>query len=194
MCSKPTWICCLLLFPLVFSLIVIVVTLAYVGVKPIFYVQELYVPSLNTSNPHTHNATNPNTSIIIDLKFKREIAYVAIRYEDINVTLYYGPIRSSGSVGSAIVAGFYQGRKKTARRRAVLDARRLPWEEAFARVSGGSGVAVRVEVSTGYMLRRCDEDHCYYTANEVAVAADLVVDGSGVEVSKKATRLKKLVV
>ncbi|XP_047949694.1 uncharacterized protein LOC125195603 [Salvia hispanica] len=195
MCAKHIWICIILSFPLVFSLIVILTTLAYVGVKPRFYIQELYIPSLNTSNSHTHNFSNPNTSIIIDLKFKREIAYVEIRYEKINVTLFYGPNRSSGAIGSTVVAGFFQGRKKKARRRAVVDARGLPWEEAFERVSGGSTVEVAVEVSTGYRLRRCNEDDCYYTGiKAVVVAADLVVDGSGVEVSKKATRLKKVMV
>ncbi|KAL1554354.1 hypothetical protein AAHA92_14921 [Salvia divinorum] len=86
--------------------------------------------------------------------------------------------------------------RRRRRRRVVVDASGLPWEEAFGRVSRGSGVEVVVEVATGYMLRRCDEDSCYYTeVKAVAVAADSVVDqdGSGVEVSKTATRLKKKV-
>ncbi|KAL1555593.1 hypothetical protein AAHA92_11310 [Salvia divinorum] len=190
--SKAICICFISIFLFFSSPFVILITLACVGVKPRFYVEELYIPSLNTSNPLTHNATNPNTSIIIDLEFKRELAHVPLRYRDINVTLYYGQNRSS--VGGAVVAGFSQGKRRTARRRAVVDASGLPWEEAFERVSRGSGVEVKVEVDTGYMLRRCDEDRCYYTkAKAVVVAADLVVDGSGVEVSKKAMRLKKKV-
>ncbi|XP_047949697.1 uncharacterized protein LOC125195607 [Salvia hispanica] len=190
--SNTICTCCILFSLLFASPFVILITLSYVGVKPRFYIQELYIPSLNTSNSHTLNLSNPNTSIIIDLKFKREIAYVGLRYENINITLFYGPNRTS--LGSALIAGFKQGKKKNARRRAVVDARGLPWEEAFARVSGGSTVVVAVEVATGYMLRRCNEDDCYYTeAKEVLVAADLVVDGSGLEVSKKPTRLKKVV-
>ncbi|XP_047945264.1 uncharacterized protein LOC125191880 [Salvia hispanica] len=191
MCAKTICICVALFIPIIWSLIVILITLSYVGVKPRFYIQELYIPSLNTSNSPTLNFSNPNTSIIIDLKFKREIAYVEIRYENINLTLFYGPNRTS--LGSAVVAGFKQGRRKVARRRAVVEARGLPWEEAFERVSGGSGVEVAVEMATGYRLRRCNEDDCYYTkAKAVVVAADLVVDGSGLEVSKKPTRLKKV--
>ncbi|XP_042009766.1 uncharacterized protein LOC121758427 [Salvia splendens] len=193
MWAKTICICVILFIPIIWSLIVILITLSYVGVKPRFYIQELYIPSLNTSNSLTHNFSNPNTSIFIDLKFKRDIAYVEIRYEDINITLFYGPNHTT-SVGSALVAGFKQGRKKVARRRAVVEARGFPWEEAFERVSGGSKVEVAVEVATGYRLRRCNEDDCYYTkAKAVVVAADLVVDGSGLEVSKKPTRLKKVV-
>ncbi|XP_047949695.1 uncharacterized protein LOC125195605 [Salvia hispanica] len=195
MAAKATCVCCTLFISLFFvSPFVILITLALLNANPKFYIQELYIPSLNTSNSLTHNLSNPNTSIIIDLKFKREVASDPLHYENINITLSYGPNRTS--VGSSVVAGFSQGKKKkTARRRAVVDARGLPWEEAFERVSGGSGVEVGVEVATGYVLRRCDEHNCYYTKTKaVVVAADLVVDGSGVEVSKKPTRLKNVLV
>ncbi|XP_057793356.1 uncharacterized protein LOC131009978 [Salvia miltiorrhiza] len=184
MCSKSVCLCCLFLAVLFASPFVIITTLSYVGVKPRFYIQEIYIPSLNNSN--THNATNLNTSIIIDLKFKRVVAFVPLRYEDVNITLYYGPNRSFGAVGSYVVAGFSQGTKKTTRRRAVVEARGLPWEDAFEMISGGSAV----ELATKYKLQQCDDGSCYYAkAKTVVVAADLVVDASGLEVSKKPIRL-----
>ncbi|XP_057790754.1 uncharacterized protein LOC131007867 [Salvia miltiorrhiza] len=187
--SKTICLCCLFFVVLFTSPFVILITLSYVGVKPRFYIQEIYIPSLNNSNTH-NNATNLNTSIFIDLKFKRVVAHVPLRYEDVNITLYYGSNRSFGAVGSYVVAGFSQGKKKTARRRAVVEARGLPWEDAFEKISGGSAVALAVELATKYKLRRCDEGNCYYTKPKtVVVAADLVVDASGLEVSKKPIRL-----
>lgn len=79
----------------------ILISLSYVGIEPRFYIHGIYIPALNTSI----NYTNLNTSIFMDLKFKRVVTLVPLRYRDINITWYYGS-NTSFVVGYASVAGF----------------------------------------------------------------------------------------
>ncbi|KAH6768227.1 hypothetical protein C2S51_013563 [Perilla frutescens var. frutescens] len=168
-------ICCLLFFVAPF---VILITLSYVGVEPRFYIQELYVPALNNnSHMSINNATNLNNSIFMDLKFKRVVAFVPLRYEDLNITLFYGSNSNrSFPVGYYVVPGFYQGTKKTVHRRAVVAARGMPWE-----VDAISGVGLAVELATKYKLKQCDGDGgCSYSKPKATVvAAHLQLDASG---------------
>lgn len=156
-----------------------IMTLNLVGLKPRLYIEELYIPVLN-------NSTRYNTSIFMDLKFNRVLAVVALSYQDVNVTIFY-----NSTSYFATIPKFDQGGKRTARRKVVVDARTLPWEDALEKVSGGSTVVFTVVAATRYRLERCDyEGDCSYTRPKtLIVEGDVWVDGSGGKVSSKPIRL-----
>ncbi|XP_047949696.1 uncharacterized protein LOC125195606 [Salvia hispanica] len=159
-------------------------TLNLVGLKPRLYIEELYIPALNKST--RYNTTSLNTSIFMDLKFNRVLAMVALSYQDVNITIFYN---STGYF--ATIPKFDQGGKRTVRRKVVVEARTLPWEDVFEKVSGGSMVVFTVVVATRYRLERCDyEGDCSYTRPKtLIVEGDVWVDGFGEKVSSKPIRL-----
>lgn len=178
------WTCYCSITLIMIVLVITVITLSFVGLTPRLYVQELYVPALNNSIT-TYNSSSLNTSIFIDLKFKRVVAYVPILYEDINITLCYGLTKIF-----SVLPGFVQGRKKVFRRRAVVEGGEMPWEDALREISDGSTMALTVEVATTFRAERCNDDGCsYIQPKAMVVAANLRLDGSG-ELSGKPVRLR----
>ncbi|KAH6834983.1 hypothetical protein C2S53_019942 [Perilla frutescens var. hirtella] len=120
----------------------------------------------------------------MNLKFKRVVAFVPLRYEDLNITLFYGSNSNrSFPVGYCVVPGFYQGRKKTVHRTTVVEARGLPYAI--------SGVGLAVELAAKYKLKRCDGDGgCTYSKPKaMVVAADVRLDASGYKDSNNPLRL-----
>ncbi|KAL1555597.1 protein NDR1-like [Salvia divinorum] len=175
--------CCL---AICLSIIVLPITLISLTLKthnPKVSVEDLYIPAINVAAPS--NATHLNTFVFIDLRLRNSMPLTGLRYEALNLSLFYGGDRSL-AVAEGAVAGFYQGMKKTARKTAVLRTRGLPWEDAFDRISRGLTVDIAVEVAMAVKLRRWG----VYRKRKVVVVAGVVsLDGSGEEVDEKVVRL-----
>lgn len=127
----------------------------------------IYVPALDTRTSTT-NGTKPfDASVFVDLRFYREDAMYGVDYGESVLVLFY----SHGTTPTAAyrLPAFSMGRKRTVRKRPVMNAQNLPWEEAFRAVSGGSILELKVELRT--------EDHSVF-------AADVAVDASGHMVPK----------
>lgn len=139
-CRKVGISICLCII-LVFTTVITIVTISYVHGKPRLYIQHFYIPSLNNSN-----SKSLNTSIFIDLKFLRTMPLNRLRFDDFNITLFYGSDRSF-PVGNQTLRGFDQGFKRRAHKRVAVEAHALPWEDALRRISGGMAVALEVEWS-----------------------------------------------
>ncbi|KAL1560692.1 hypothetical protein AAHA92_10875 [Salvia divinorum] len=112
--------------------------------EPGFYIHQLHV------REDSINSSNPNTSIFMDLEFKRLLAITPLRYNDVNITLFYASTFASDrdfcrtvpvAVGYCIVPGFDTGRKKTVHREVVVVAARgLLWDDALRKIADGSTV------------------------------------------------------
>ncbi|KAL1555595.1 hypothetical protein AAHA92_11312 [Salvia divinorum] len=167
-------------------ILVLPITLISLSLKthnPKISVEDLYIPAINTAAPS--NATRLNTFVFIDLRLRNAMPLNGLRYEALNLTLFYGSDRSL-AVAEGAVAGFYQGLMKAARKTAVLRTRGLPWEDAFDRISRGLTVDVAVEVAMAVKLRRCG---VYMKRKVVVVEGVVSLDGSGEEVDEKVVRL-----
>ncbi|KAG8386902.1 hypothetical protein BUALT_Bualt03G0197100 [Buddleja alternifolia] len=179
--QKACCICCLLLL---LAAPIIIFALSFVTHKPRLYIEDFYIPALNNSTDLS-NTTRLNTFIFIDLKLENVMPFNGLRYDDVNLTFFYGSNRSL-AVANHTVSGFYQGLRKTAHKRAVVRTHGLPWEVAFAEVSGGETVSFRVDLATAVKLRRCG---VYTKRKTMALGADVRVDSSGEETNKKTIRL-----
>lgn len=182
------WICYTSSCFIMVSAFITLTVLGFVALEPRLYVQELYVPALVNST--RYNSTSFNTSIYMDLKFKRVSTFIALSYVDLNITLFYNSNRSS-SAGYYVFPGFVQGHKKTVHRKMVVVGSGVPWEDAVQKISGRSTVVFTVALATKYRVERCTDDDCSYTqATTMVVDAEVEVDGSGHKVSKKAIRFR----
>lgn len=183
-------ICFVFVFVFIFAVAITIVAISYVHGKPRLYIQDLYIPSL-------HNSTNNNinSTIFIDFKFLRTMPLNTLRFEDFNVTLFYGTDRSL-PVGNQTLRGFSQGIKGRSHKRVAVEAHALPWDDAFRRISGGMAVELVVELVAIAKYEHCDYDRpsqCTWSEGEAeAVAADVLVDGSGEKVGPKPIRLRKV--
>ncbi|KAL5730939.1 hypothetical protein ACHQM5_003715 [Ranunculus cassubicifolius] len=114
--------------------------------NPILSIEEFHVPALNKAFLNT-TTTTQNTTIIFDLKLWNKNLDKGIRYNDLNLTLYYGE-GLSVPVATFIIPTFYQGHRKTAHRIGSVEAAGVPWEEARKGVLNGSKVVFRVDLKT----------------------------------------------
>lgn len=165
------------------SIIIIPITffsLSMVTKNPKIYVQDLYIPALNGT------PSSDATFFFVDLKLHNAMHYNGLSYGDLNLTFFYGGNRSI-PVADYAVAGFYQGKGKTAHKTAVVRARGMPWEDALDRISRGLTVDLAVDLAGTVKLRRCG---IYLKRKPVALAAVVSLDGSGEELDQKAVRLR----
>ena len=130
---------------------------------PQFYIQQLHI-----------RKDNSTTSIVMDLKF---VSDRYIFYDDINITLYYYVSTKRFSiVGYYVIPGFHLVRKIAVHREVVVEAHGPSSDDMLRKISNGSTVKFRVELSTKYWMhaRRARR-----SGTVVAAAADLHMDGSG---------------
>ncbi|XP_047942954.1 uncharacterized protein LOC125189759 [Salvia hispanica] len=167
----------------IFGTVIIVlgfIALYYVtSLQPQFHIQHLHI------RENFSSSSNPNTSIVMDLKFKKPIG---IRFDDLKITLYYAYNQSFSVIGYCIVPGFKQAYKITAHREAVVEAHGTAWQDALRRISQGSTVGLRAELITGYRGAG-DSSMCISCTTVMAGAAELRLDSSG-EVSRKPIRFR----
>ncbi|XP_058071051.1 protein NDR1-like [Magnolia sinica] len=92
--------------------------------KPTLSIEKFYVPALNKTAISNLSVVIPpvNTTVTFDLKLRNENKDKGVCYDDLNITLYYGP--SHSVVGHMTLPSFYQGHKKTAHRNDGLRAER----------------------------------------------------------------------
>lgn len=140
------------------------------------YVQDVYIPALDisTSNGTT---TSFNTSILVDLKYKRRLAIFSLDYKDRELVLHYA--HGIIPVAGYLVRAFSMGHHITVvHKMAAMEAPQLPWDKAFRAVSEGS--TVELVVKLGNL-------HRFVSAG--ALAADVAVGASGHMVSKGPIKL-----
>ncbi|KAL1561069.1 hypothetical protein AAHA92_03819 [Salvia divinorum] len=161
--------CCLIMF-IIFG---IWIYFSFLVLPPHIYIQQLHVQE-NSIKP-----SNPNTSIVMDLKFKRNVALTPpLRYGDLNITLYCASCQSFSILGYCVVPGFIQGGKKTAHREAVVVPRGPSWDDARQKIAQGSTMELRVELTTTSFVATDNCNYCKKSA-AVVVVADFLLDGSG---------------
>ncbi|XP_058071052.1 protein NDR1-like [Magnolia sinica] len=117
--------------------------------KPTLSIEKFYVPALNKTAISNLSAVIPpvNTTVTFDLKLRNENKDKGVYYDDLNITLYYGPNHSV--VGHMTLPSFYQGHKKTAHRNDGLRAEgRAFWENATRTVSEQNSTVFRVGLWT----------------------------------------------
>ena len=123
-----------------------------------YIVGKAMTPHLSIQQLHVRgdfsNSSNPNTSIVTDIKFKSPQLS-----DQLNITLYYASSNQSYSpIGYSIVPGFSDG-MSTKHREAVVVPSGPSWDEAQQKLGQGSTVELRVEMTTAYIYReKCR--HC----------------------------------
>ncbi|XP_047956024.1 protein NDR1-like [Salvia hispanica] len=163
--------------------------------NPTLSIESLYAAALNASD--TSPAARGNRTVFLDVKLANGMKDKGVHYANTTLTLSFYRRNSSSSfsddtdliaVGDYAWPGFYQGHKKSARRRALVGAAGVPWAEARDAISaGGEGVGFRVRVATRVKFKIM----FWYTKRErLEVAGDVQVDATGGKVGKKGVKLK----
>ncbi|WKA12399.1 hypothetical protein VitviT2T_029784 [Vitis vinifera] len=167
--------CCSFIFTL--GLTALFMWLSLRTSNPTCSIQYFYAPSLN----RTLNTTN--SSLYFDLKLDNGNKDKGIYYDPINLTFYYG-FTPNFSVGNLTVPAFYQGHKKNARRRMLVQTPSVPWPEA--RTNGT--VWFRMDLQTKVRFKIL----FWNTKREkISVSAPVEVNATdGKKIHKKGIKLK----
>ncbi|XP_058114323.1 protein NDR1-like [Magnolia sinica] len=131
--------------------------------KPTLKIVDFYVPALNkTASVSNATAGKPprNTTILFILEINNKNKDAGIYYDALNVTFYCG--KNHSFMGNVTVDSFYQGHKKTAKKKVALQVeRRAFWEEVSQAVSNGTKVVFWVDLETRvrYKVMTWKTDH-----------------------------------
>lgn len=146
--------------------------------KPVCSIQDIYVPPLNISANSTYY------QIYFHLKLDNENKDKGIYYDPLNLTFYYPPNLTT-PIGNMTFPGFYQGHKKSTRRKHWVEVHGVPWAAAIKAVSNGSAV-FRVDLATAVRFKVM----VWKTKrHKLVVGADVEVNNLGQKVKKKGVRL-----
>ncbi|XP_057795385.1 protein NDR1-like [Salvia miltiorrhiza] len=137
--------------------------------KPSLFIQDLYVPGLNSRNNHT---------IFFQLTLRNQMKDKGVGYANISLSFLYN---STLLVANHTLPAFYQGHAKTAHRKDSVNAAALPWPPSNGTVSFRVRAATRVR--SKIML-------WFTKSHALVVAADVEVGASGEKVKKKSIKLK----
>lgn len=145
--------------------------------RPNICIQEFQVPALR--HPTHFNATSLNTTIFIDLNFQNDWNPLPnSSYADLEMTVFYG-VDKSFPVANYTIPAFAMGNASSVHKRVAVEAPGLPWEAAFANVSGWQPVYFAVELAVKYSDRDRNNRRIAGIREGTRVAADVRVDGSG---------------
>ncbi|CAA2994128.1 NDR1-like [Olea europaea subsp. europaea] len=175
-------LCCLIVV-FIITLLIILIVVNTNTVRPSCSIKNFYVPALNRLD--NSNASTINNFIFFDLELKNRLDQISVRYDTINLTFFYGP-KPSLPIGYYTVRGFYQGKKKGAQRRDVVETHGVPWFDAVNAVSNGSTVVFRLELATKVKFK---EWFFMSKKRNLAVSATVEINNSGKKVQKKAIKL-----
>ncbi|KAH6786427.1 hypothetical protein C2S52_005979 [Perilla frutescens var. hirtella] len=151
--------------------------------KPTCSIEKLYVAALNTTDNSA--AARSNRTIYFDLKLANSMKDKGVHYANITLNFYYN---STIPVANYTVPEFYQGHKKSTRRRDLVAATGVPWAAALDAVSNGSAVSFRVRLATRVKFKIL---FWYTKRHALDVAGDVQVNATGNKVNKKGVKLKK---
>ncbi|KAL5538667.1 hypothetical protein UlMin_044329 [Ulmus minor] len=136
--------CCRCCFSFIFTLglTALFMWLSLRASKPTCSIQEFYLPALNK----TLNSQK-NTSLILTLKLDNGNKDKGIYYDAINLTLSYEPNRTF-PINATTIPEFYQGHKKKATRRVLIQPEGLNWTAVRAAISTNKTAIFRLDLAT----------------------------------------------